>query len=256
MMAGMTPPTLVVYASIPPGNPVDRRPGRSGRLTAVALLDPPTEPARWSLAELNARLDTVRSAPPDAGTVELIVRRPARRRAGGARRGTARPGRGPRRRHLEPPPEQEDPRRQPAPRDAAERDERTSRAAWSPPTIAVAAGAVRRPALPRPRHQRGQPPPGHEAGPRRRGRHRGHGRAAPRLRQVLRALRRRRGPLRQLGGGPPAPAPRPEREGRRPGAIRPGDPVRKVPDAAVGSVRACPSPPASTTSPPSRPTWT
>jgi hypothetical protein len=42
----------------------------------VALLDPPTEPARWSLAELNARLEAVRSAPPDAGTVELIVRRP------------------------------------------------------------------------------------------------------------------------------------------------------------------------------------
>ena len=42
----------------------------------MALLDPPTEPARWSLAELNSRLDAVRSAPPDAGTVELIVRRP------------------------------------------------------------------------------------------------------------------------------------------------------------------------------------
>ncbi len=42
----------------------------------MTLVDPPTEPARWSLAELNARLGTVRSAPADAGTVELIVRRP------------------------------------------------------------------------------------------------------------------------------------------------------------------------------------
>lgn len=43
----------------------------------MALLDPSTQPARWSLAELNARLDDVRAAPTHAGTVELIVRRPS-----------------------------------------------------------------------------------------------------------------------------------------------------------------------------------
>ena len=166
-----------------------------------------------STEQLEAGLDEIRRSPADRGRVELIVRRPAARRARGPRRrasSTRSVGlvgdTWPLRRSTRTP--------DGSPHPDMQLNVMNAR------TVALLAGSPerrapgRRPALPRPRPERGQPARRHPARARV-GRHRGHGAAPHRLRQVLPALRPGGPALRQLRDRQGAPAPGPERPRRR-----------------------------------------
>ena len=161
-----------------------------------------TDSLHLTPAELQAGLDTVRAAPADDGTLELIVRRPAvgerepvdeaeldlelgllgdswstRGRSGGRPANTS-----------------------------AQVTVMNARAAALVARRSRPSTARRRPALRRPRPGRGEPAAGDAARGRRR-RPRGHRRAAHRLQEVQRALRPRGVAVRQLArGSSPQPA--------------------------------------------------
>src|SRR5215471_12035018 len=172
-------------------------------------------------AALQAGLGHIRESPPDHGTVEMIVRRPAVDEREVLAVGTLDVAAGlagdtwQARGSTRAPDGSANP--------AMQLTVMNSRAA-----LLVAQEADRRTALRRPRPQPRQPAGGHPAR-RGLGGHPGERRTTPRLRQVRRAVRPGRVAVRQLPDRPRAAAARPERADRR---LRLGPPRRQDPQAA------------------------